>query len=237
MSYDWAPYVAATHCSGAPGPGTLYLAAFIEEQFPELWVMNIYSCRAIFGGSGYSHHAEGRADDHGVPTTSTGGAIPSIAMPVLDLLGPHGRALGLDHWIYNRRIYAAAYPQGRYYTGKHPHRDHHHIGLTRTAAARLTLTTIRAIVLGEVPDTGDEVTYKKGDTGNVIKFYQTSLLNWAKSKGRTDVTSKLKISGTFDDATVFSVGEYQKAADLPKTGQIDWGTAVLLAEYNPDKIG
>lgn len=155
--YNWAPYQAASKCVGREMPGTLALDAFIEEQFPSTWFGNIYSCRDIVGGSGYSHHAEGRADDRMVPQTRPPSGI-SVGLQIVRVLGPHGRALGIDHIICNAApwepgrgkplIFSATAPQGRVYTGEHPHDDHDHIGLTRTAALSLTLATIRKTVLG-----------------------------------------------------------------------------------------
>lgn len=144
--YNFDTYRSATRCVGGAQPGTVALDHFLRAQFPKTYPINIYSCRDVFGGVGYSHHAEGRADDRGVPTTPTGGAITAIGMPVIHLLGPHGKALGIDHMIYNRRIWAAAYPTGKYYSGKHPHYDHWHIGLTWEASQTLTIAKIESIV-------------------------------------------------------------------------------------------
>lgn len=151
MAYNFAPYTGATHCVGSAQPGTKYLSVFITQEFPRTKFGNIYSCRNIVGGDSWSHHAEGRALDQMVPTAPSGAAIPALGMPVVRLLGPHGYQLGIDHIIYNRETWTRLYPNGKYYSGLNPHKDHLHIGLTRYAAAHLTLTTIRAIVLGEEP--------------------------------------------------------------------------------------
>lgn len=155
--FTFAPYQAATYCSRIAQPGNIYLAAFIEEMFPETRLLNIESCRNIVGGVDLSHHAEGRANDEGVPQARPADGV-SIGFRICELLLPYGRELGIDHAICNLapwqsgrgqpRSYSAASPQGKVYTGLHPHKDHNHIGLTRAASVKLTLTTIRLVVLG-----------------------------------------------------------------------------------------
>lgn len=67
--FNFAPYQPATYCSHKMQPGNLYLAAFLEAVFPQSRLLNIESCRDIVGGDSLSHHAEGRANDEGVPMT------------------------------------------------------------------------------------------------------------------------------------------------------------------------
>lgn len=158
MIYTYAPYQAATYCSGKPQQGNLAVAAFIEEMFPESRLLNIYSCRDIVGGSTLSHHAEGRACDEGCVMTRPPSGI-SMGKEICDLILPYGKALGIDHSITNLApwergrgrpmTYTQASPFGRTYTGLHPHKDHNHHGLTRYASVHLTLATIRWVVLGE----------------------------------------------------------------------------------------
>lgn len=157
MANNFAPYQAATGCVGREMPGTLALDAFLEEQFPSTWFGNIESCRDIVGGSGFSHHAEGRAGDRMVPQSRPPSGV-SVGLQMARVLGPHGRALGIDHiicnaapWLSGRGrplIFSASAPAGRVYTGEHPHKDHNHTGQTRASAAKLTLATVRQIVLG-----------------------------------------------------------------------------------------
>jgi hypothetical protein len=66
-------------------------------------------------------------------------------MAIVNLLGPHGARLGIDHIIYARTIWSRVNPGGKYYTGVHPHNDHAHIGLTRTAGANLNYATLVAV--------------------------------------------------------------------------------------------
>lgn len=225
-TYNFAPYKSATHCVGSARPGTVALGAYLEDNFPKTYVMNIYSCREIFGGSGYSHHAEGRADDHGVPTTPSGGAITSIGMPIIELIGPHGRALGIDHMIYNRKIWTAAAPSGKYYSGKHPHRDHWHIGLTRTAAELLNLTTIKHIVEGStppapeppgpLPPSGDiMLPFKKDDRSEDIRWFKDRMnetfqgtVNSAGVAYKLLDISSAEFGDWYEDATVNRVRDF-----------------------------
>ena len=112
------------------------------DRFPQIKSTGICSCRSVNGGSSWSHHAECRALDTMLPTGSGGSAIPAFGDPIIELLGPHGRELGIDHEIWNRRIWSNSSPNGRVYTGAHPHYDHHHIGLTRGASNNLTYATL-----------------------------------------------------------------------------------------------
>lgn len=170
--FNFAPYQPATYCSHRAQPGDLHLAAFIEDQFPETRLLNIESCRDIVGGVTLSHHAEGRANDEGVPMTRQPSGV-SVGYQIVELLGPHGKELGIDHiianlapWLGGRgqpRTWANAYPLGKPYTGLHPHKDHDHIGLTRVAARDLTLAKIRAVVLGVAPPVPIPPIVKIGD--------------------------------------------------------------------------
>lgn len=141
MAYDPATG-CVQHLKGAKN-----LAAYLEDMFPYQWSGGICNCRDINGGSSWSHHAECRAYDCMIPTN--GGAYrPELGDPIIELLGPHGRRLGLDHLILNRTIYSARSPDGRPYTGRHPHYNHAHIGLNTLGADNLTYATLVA-VLGE----------------------------------------------------------------------------------------
>lgn len=155
--FNWAPYQPATYCYGEPQRGTVYLGVFLTENFAGSYVGNIYSCRDIVGGSDLSHHAEGRADDQMTVRSRPPNGV-SQAEEMLEMLGPYGRVLGLDHLILNLEpwagdrgepmVYNERSPMGRPYTGPHPHKDHNHNGQTRWGAANVTLSDIRRIVLG-----------------------------------------------------------------------------------------
>ena len=142
MSYNWASYRGATGCDSSDWTGSQALKVYLMDRFPQITSTGICSCRSVNGGSSWSHHAECRALDAMLPTGAGGSAIPAFGDPIIELLGPHGRELGIDHDIWNRKIWSNSSPNGRVYTGSHPHYNHHHIGLTRGASNNLTYATL-----------------------------------------------------------------------------------------------
>jgi hypothetical protein len=70
----------------------------------------------------------------------------------------------------------------------------------------------------------EEMTIKRGDRGNYIKPYQTSLNNFGAGQG-------LDPDGIFGALTEAGVKRYQTAAQIPVTGVIDWLTSDLLLRY------
>jgi hypothetical protein len=167
MAYTFATYQSATGCTKYGPAGAQAFLTYLEARFSYQTSMGIINCRAVAGSSSYSHHAEARAYDMGIPTNG-GKARPELGMPPLDLVLPHGKRLGIDHAIYNRRIYSATAPAGRAYTGVHPHYDHIHWGLTRTAGRNLTYATLVS-VLGPVTAGGmDDVITRASRGGEVI---------------------------------------------------------------------
>ena len=152
MSYNWGRYASPTSCTPKIPGGAKSLLAYLIDSFPWVFSMGICNCRNTRGGSSLSHHANCRALDAGIPTND-GLYIPKYGDPIIELFGPHGRELGLDHLILNRIIYSARSPDGRRYLGVHPHRNHAHIGLTEAAAINLNYASLVAI-LGE-PAGGD----------------------------------------------------------------------------------
>lgn len=148
--YTWAAYDPATSCVKVP-QGMTNLMAYLLKRFGYSRSMGICNCRTTNGGTARSHHSECRAGDWGIPTGPGGSYRPELGDPVVALLGPHGRRLGLDHLILNRVIYSGRSPDGRYYSGRHPHKDHAHIGINSAGARRLTIATL-IDVLGPVGD-------------------------------------------------------------------------------------
>lgn len=224
--YNWAPYQAATHCVGGEKPGTLSLDAFLEEQFPSTWFGNIYSCRDIVGGSGFSHHAEARATDRMVPQFRPSSGI-SYGLQMARVLGPHGRALGIDHiicnaapWLSGRGkpiIFSASAPMGKVYTGEHPHKDHNHTGLTRIASNYLTLATVRKVVLG---NTGG-IDMAVFETIAGFKFYDVAKWpSWAALSIRDAITSGVLHGKEFTEDPkdrLFAPGDAVTRAELAVT--------------------
>lgn len=149
MTLAWAPYQSATGCDKYGPAGAQALLTYTEDVFAELHrSLGICNCRPVRGGSAYSHHAECRAYDAGF--TIIVGA--TFAYDYAVLLGEHAAEAGIDHAITNRKpwasdrgepiIFSARSPNGRTYTGTHPHKDHNHIGLTRNAGRFLTYGTL-----------------------------------------------------------------------------------------------
>jgi len=143
--YNWAPYDPATSCVKMPF-GMTNLMAYLLKRFDWSRSMGICNCRLVNGGDTRSHHSECRAGDWGIDTNPDGSYIPELGDPLIELLGPHGKKLGLDHIILNRVIYSATSPDGRPYTGRHPHFDHAHMGIVQLAAHKLNMTTIIAVL-------------------------------------------------------------------------------------------
>ena len=163
--YAWAPYQAANSCVPYGPAGAQALMVYLEDWFPGQISFGICNCRDVRGGSTKSHHAECRAYDEGFVVF----AGQTIGIQTLYLLGPHGDRLGIDHLIMNfapgatdrgdPRIFSAKSPQGRTYTGAHPHKNHDHIGLTRNAGRNLTYATLVAVAGKPNPTGGREVLY------------------------------------------------------------------------------
>lgn len=131
-----------SHCTGGPTPGALALARWIMEDFGDDGAMNwgIYNCRSIRGGETTSAHGEGRAFDCGFAVSNPDGDR------LLRLLLKCPGRLGIQAIIYERKIYSAKSPAGRYYGGIAPHYDHLHIELTRESAQKLTYATVVAVI-------------------------------------------------------------------------------------------
>lgn len=155
-SFSFARYVPADHCEARAGAGAEAILAFCLDQWPFASSMGIFNCRTTRGSTSLSHHAEGRAVDIGIPTITSTKADAEKGMQVAEALGSNGKRLGLDHLIYNRRIWSARSPGGREYTGAHPHYDHIHAGLTRQSAANLTYATLESVIAARVSSLATE---------------------------------------------------------------------------------
>ena len=81
-----------------------------------------------------------------------------------------------------------------------------------------------------VPEGDPEMTLKRGDKGNAVRYYQEAILGWDP-----DALPGFGADGDFGGETETDVIRYQAAADLPETGQIDGITADLLSRYHPDR--
>lgn len=144
-AFKFAPYTGfRPPCDGRAQPGTKALMAYLLDRYPWAASLGIYNCRPP------SIHGDGRAFDLRIPTGPGGRARPELGMQVIDLLGPHCERLGIQTLIYNRRLWSAASPAGRYYGGVHPHNDHVHGDQTPASGVNLTFATLVA-VLGSIP--------------------------------------------------------------------------------------
>lgn len=214
-------------CSGYAKPGTRDTMGYLLLRFPVSFSMGIYNCRPVAGSSTLSKHACGRAGDSGIPTLVGGAPNHAEGDPLVRFLIEHSSFLGLEEVIWARIIYDRVSPGGRVYTGVHPHNDHGHWAQTPTASSTLTYAALVA-ELGD-PQPTQEDSMKQGDTGNDVKFFQKALNAWPA----TD--PKLTVDGVFGPSMEAAVVKYQKAADIEANGEIGTVTAVLLAEWVPDK--
>ena len=150
---NWARWEGAVRCTGKVTPGARALLAWLLEGYsPPGRSGGIYNCRTVVGGTSTSLHGEGRAVDFMLPVQSNGRPTAvgqRTGDEIVKRLGAHGRRLGVQCVIWDRRIHSASSPNGRPYTGVHPHYDHLHIELTWAAANNLTLATLRAVLTEE----------------------------------------------------------------------------------------
>ena len=146
MGFTFAGYQEASRDAGGPSPGARALMSYCLGRWDFAFNLGIYASRNVRGGSSLSHHAEGRALDIGIPMLGRTRADAAKGMLIVDAVGTHGQRLGVDHLIYDRRIWSSRSAGGRKYTGTAPHYDHIHLGLTRKAGANLNLPTIEAVI-------------------------------------------------------------------------------------------
>ena len=198
MAYNWAPYQPATTCDRHP-KGMTNLMAYMLARFAYMRSMGICNCRLVNGGTSRSHHSECRAGDIGIPTGPGGRYRPELGDVIPELLGPHGRELGLDHLILNRVIYSAKSPNGRYYSGRHPHYDHAHAGIIMVGANTLTLAKIVSI-LGPV---GPGIPLPPGDE-DMEKYIEAQQVN-LNAAGYKGANGKvLTVDGIYGANTQFA---------------------------------
>lgn len=118
------------------------LELLLVENFPFLtelgygkrWSgMGAYVNRTTRSG-GVSHHAEGRAVD--IYLSAFKSAERRLGDGLFELFIANGRALGVDHVIWNHRIWSWERGGPRPYTNRQngPHTDHVHVSFTRAAS-------------------------------------------------------------------------------------------------------
>ena len=201
---NWARWEApSSRCAAGPASGARALMAWSLETYAEAFSMGIYNCRPVRGSTAPSVHGEGRADDVGFPIID-GRANPA-GHRLVGRLGEHGKRLGIQAVIFDRTIWSATSPGGRRYDGVAPHRDHAHIELTRAAAGRLTLATLRAVLGG--PDEEETVV---PDGPDIIDLQED--LNFLRGKLWVDGApfDRLKEDGVAGDNTIGALDEIRR---------------------------
>lgn len=221
-------YQVATRCSGSASSGSRALMKWSLEAGLCDRNMGIYNCRPIRGGEVASLHSEGRAGDHGVNTDVKGRAK---GRRLVETLRPVAKELGIQCMIFDRVIWSAKSPskKGRPYTGVNPHRDHAHIELTRNAASKLTIATIKhaiekaskpAVQPAPVKPKAGKKTVKLGS--RILKRgMKGSDVRWLQKK----IGHGLKPDGIYGARTEQAVRWYQDRHNLPVDGGIgpkDW---------------
>ena len=134
---NWAQWEAATRCVGSARPGAKALLDWFTTNYAGVARSGgIYNCRSVRGATTMSVHSEGRAVDIMMPVVN-GKGNPAGHRAIAQL-GAHGKNLGIQTIIFDRQVWSARSPNGRPYTGVHPHYDHLHVELTRKAGEMLT---------------------------------------------------------------------------------------------------
>ena len=214
---NWADWVACTKCGTTASQGSKHLLAWFIEEYPQGRSQGIFNCRPVAGTRTLSIHSCGRANDLWLPYVNNQ-ANPD-GHEIVRRIGPHGKRLGIQSVIYDRTIWSARSPNGRPYTGVHPHKDHLHVELTPAAATSLNLATLRAVIGKEQED--DEVGLKMGDRSNAVRALQTHLDDWNPLLG-------VQKDGVYGTNTKAAVAMYQTAAGLAATGEADTSTMIHL---------
>lgn len=209
---NFAPWEGATNCTGGPESGAKALLAYLLEEYPRGSSLGIYNCRTVRGGSTTSLHGEGRAVDLKWPMSAAGRGTAS-GEAVVKRLAAHGRRLGIQCIIYNRRIYSATSPNGRYYGGTHPHYDHLHIELTRAAGRNLTLATLRSVLGSTTFELGDRLLRltEPMTRGQDVREWQRLL---------ADNGTSVEVDGVFGPKTEAATKALQAKLDITVDGVV-----------------
>ena len=161
---------AARVCTSGPSKGArAFMRWFVEEyEDRDGYNLGIYNCRTVRGGATTSLHGEGRAVDLGFPVGDRDG--DQLLKRLLRAVG----RLGIQCIIYERKIYSAKSPEGRYYGGVAPHYDHLHVEFTREAAEKLNYKTIKKVMRAVSRKPGTRI-LKRGKRGEDVVWLQKKL--------------------------------------------------------------
>lgn len=170
---NFATWQAATRNAGSARPGARALMDWCLREYPAARNLGIYNHRPVRGSTSLSVHSEGRALDVGFPVV--GGKAHADGHALLRRLGSHGRSLGIQTIIWDRRIYSARSPEGRAYTGVSPHVDHLHVEQTREAAESLTAATIVRLLGGTGPRRTLRLTARPWMVGDDVRQVQRAV--------------------------------------------------------------
>jgi hypothetical protein len=224
---NWAAWTGCFACSGRPMPGAVALLAWFRENSPEGRSMGIYNCRPVRGASSMSIHACGRALDWGMPMLNGRGSAAGHAL--VRRVGAHGRRLGLQAVIYDRRVWSARSPDGRYYGGVAPHYDHLHLELTPAAGRSLTLATLRSVLGRPAPQEDDVYVVRYNQRGARVQRVQRVLQAAGRKAGLGDLLPRWGIDGHYGAETAAGVDRMAARAGLDAEG--DTGMDVLVLDY------
>lgn len=221
MSMNFAGWQSAQACTSGPADGATALLNWMRANYSMGWSGGIFNCRTVRGSQQPSIHGEGRALDWMMPVVN--GRGHPAGHDAVKRLASKGRELGIQAIIFDRQIWSARSPNGRPYTGVHPHFDHLHIELTREAGRTLTVARLNALLNGGVPArivVSPYPTVRSGASGDTVKDLQR-LLN-----GQT--SHRLKVDGKFGPLTDRAVRDFQRANGLRVDGIVGRETWTAL---------
>jgi hypothetical protein len=231
----FASWYPAERCVGSARDGARALMRYVLDTFDGATNLGIYNCRNTRGTGTFSPHAEGRAIDAGFPLSKLGEGSDKGYALVYALIKAGPSKLGVQAIIYDRTIWSARSPGGRTYTGAHPHYDHVHVEMTRAAADKVTLATVRTVLEPEPAPTYES--YSAAGPGNRtigmfdtrprsagadVKELQRILNAWYPT------LPALKLDGYFGPATKARVEYLQRRAGITVDGVVGKQTWAVL---------
>lgn len=175
----WAAWQGATRCTTGPAPGAIALRDWLLAEYPIGWSGGIFNCRTVRGSQQPSIHGEGRAFDLMLPVIN--GRGNPVGHEIVERLGSDGVRLGIQCVIFDRQIWSSRSPQGRPYTGVHPHYDHLHIELTPAAGRTLKRDQLQATL---APDPSPQMPDLSGAIAGVINRIRSTGLNRPRPEKR-----------------------------------------------------